>query len=353
MPSHVEVILSFLYNSQPNEVAMPSSEQCPLHLRQLSQDDCHAHLRRCPQASAITTGELLRAHTELSHVRIVPIELLGRAAWAESTDKFSTDLGVAGAFYFGRELANAVALGNMQARDKTSFKLGVSGGRSIFGLFSSLTHMSFEETLPRSQSRPEVLIEPLVVGPLPHSLFSAMSISELAEQRFDRAKALKIATPKFVDGHFGLVRREDLPDERQAFDWLVLGIGAKASSSFDSHLKVVYQHDLETIKDRAVGDICSRLFDENGREIDGKTGDKFVQVELIDLAVMAKRGSGRRVMVVAGGKNKVDAIEIVLRQREHLINSLVTDELTAHSLIARFEKRPRPKDNQGVLDIPE
>jgi DNA-binding transcriptional regulator LsrR (DeoR family) len=327
------------------------------HCQCLGVNDGHAHLRRCPQASAITTGERLRTVGGLSHVRIVPIELLDRAAWAKSSDKFSTDLGAAGAVYLGRELENAVVLGDMQDLGRASFKIGVSGGRSIFGLFSALGHLSFKEASPRSETSLKVIIEPLVVGPVPHSLYSAMSIAELAAQKFDSAVVLDIWEQRVDKGEFWLrlKRVVDRPDERRALDWLVVGIGAKGSGSFHSHIGAVYQHgdrDPLRVADNAIGDICSRVFDKTGRELDEETGNSFVQVDLLDLQTMARSGSKQRVIAVAGGKNKVEAIATVLKKKPHLINSLVTDELTAHSLIARLEAQSCQSDDEGPLDMP-
>jgi len=311
----------------------------------LSQNDWHlAHLRRCPQASAIHTGELLRELAGLSHVHTIPIELLGRAAWTESSDQFSTDLGAAGANYLECELGNAVALEDMQ--DTKSLKIGVSGGRSIYGLFSELGVQRLSSAFPHlypEKNHLKVFIEPLVVGPVPHSLYSAMSIAELAVQKFDNSSLVHIAENRVEGVHFKLEKHQDNVSQKKAFDFLILGIGGRCkenergSSSFSSHIEAIYSMSSKDPRN-VVGDICSRLFEESGDEFDKETGDTFIQLELNDLKVMSKDRS-RRVVAVAGGKNKVKPISVALKNG--WVNSLITDELTARMLIRELPDRPK------------
>jgi len=158
-----------------------------------------------------------------------------------------------------------------------------------------------------------------------------MSIAELAVQKFVNANMNYIMNVSVDSGKFMLERIAiHRPQGLKEFDWFVLGIGGKESGSLTAHLATV-QHD-EEVQARTVGDIMSRLFDASGNELDEGKCNQFVQLSLKDLSDMARRGN-RRVLVIAGGRNKVEPIAVILRKNPRLINFLITDELTARMLI--------------------
>ncbi len=302
--------------------------------------DYLSYILRCPQTAAITTANILRERAGLSNVHVIPAELLGRREWERSSDQFSIDLGSAGASFVEREFNNAIALGDSQTDG--NIKLGVSGGRSVFGLLNSLPYQENIEL--------NIRIEPLVIGPVPYSMYSATSIAELAAQKFVNAKVNYSANVEIADGKFIMQKISfNLPEELNEFDWLILGVGSSKSGSFKQHLENIPHSD--AVKKAAIGDICSRLFDENGKDLDQSMRDMFVQLRLTDLPSLAKVGrpKGRRVMLVAGGKTKVGALAVVLQREVRWVNSLITDELTARCLIRELE-RPRNATKEYRLE---
>lgn len=289
------------------------------------------------QTSA-NTAELLREAADLFLVHIVPADVVGREVWEQDGDRFSLELGKAAAGFFAAEFANAVSLGDCKTG---RLQIGVAGGRSVFGLFNAL---------PPFPSRKDLRVEisPLVIGPVPHSLFSASSVAEMAVQKFPSANVPPPAEIRLTNGHFELVpislRKSDITD----FDWLVLGVGSARSDGLTKHLTIIDDYDEET-KSQTVGDMCSRLFDACGRELGREISDKFVRLELADLANLARRDSPQitRVVAIAGGRNKVDAMATLLRVRPRLINILVTDELTARAIIRRLRV---PREGSAAND---
>ncbi|NPV53807.1 MAG: sugar-binding transcriptional regulator [Firmicutes bacterium] len=92
------------------------------------------------------------------------------------------------------------------------------------------------------------------------------------------------------------------------------------------HTRYFSREDIEAIKDeRAVGDICSRFFDINGRPCKLNINDRIIGIELEQL---------RRADVsiaMAGGLHKVNAILGALRGG--FVNMLITDKATALRLL--------------------
>jgi DNA-binding transcriptional regulator LsrR (DeoR family) len=75
----------------------------------------------------------------------------------------------------------------------------------------------------------------------------------------------------------------------------------------------------------AIGDICMRFFDHSGMPVHGPLDDRVIGVTLEELKQTP------RVIGVAGGKRKVDAIRACLTGG--LINVLITDKFTAERLL--------------------
>jgi DNA-binding transcriptional regulator LsrR (DeoR family) len=110
-------------------------------------------------------------------------------------------------------------------------------------------------------------------------------------------------------------------------DVAVVGIGNVAFEAEMQMLFVNYLNaDVQTKlrQSRAVGDICVRFFDVNGKPCtDAIRG--IVGIELKQLK------HARRVIGVAGGASKAEAILGALRG--HYVNSLVTDEVAAQRVL--------------------
>ena len=113
----------------------------------------------------------------------------------------------------------------------------------------------------------------------------------------------------------------------------LVGIGAlEPSSLLQSSGNIYSERELEVLGELgAVGDICLRFFDAEGRAVSSEMDERVIGVTLDQL------GRVDRSVGVAGGGRKYEAIRAALRGR--WVNVLVTDHLTAERLIA---DRPEP-----------
>ena len=81
----------------------------------------------------------------------------------------------------------------------------------------------------------------------------------------------------------------------------------------------------ELARSGAIGDICVRFFDRDGKPVHGPLDDRVIGVTLEELKQTP------RVIGVAGGERKVEAIRACLKGG--LINVLITDKFTAERLL--------------------
>jgi deoxyribonucleoside regulator len=117
----------------------------------------------------------------------------------------------------------------------------------------------------------------------------------------------------------------------RAGDLYMVGLGSLASDQLYVRVGMIQQAEFDEVRGRAVGDICGRFFDENGRECAASFTERTVGIELADLR------KARLAVGVACGADKVAPLLGALRGR--LINALVTDEGTARELLRAGGKR--------------
>lgn len=118
---------------------------------------------------------------------------------------------------------------------------------------------------------------------------------------------------------------------RQA-DVGVVGLGSMESDLVYTRFGLIQQDELGDLSGRAVGDICGRFFDINGREQLSAFSERIVGIGLEDL---------RRIPLaigIAGGPDKVAPLLGAVRGR--LINVLISDEQTARSILALDDTLP-------------
>jgi deoxyribonucleoside regulator len=149
-----------------------------------------------------------------------------------------------------------------------------------------------------------------------------VSAPAILGQGSGKASALVKANPT-LEHALSLARRADV---------YVVGLGSLESDQLYARVGLIQQKELNDLKGHAVGDICGRFFDLMGAEQRSAFDDRIVGVELEDLRC-AHFSIG-----VAGGPDKVAPLLGALRGR--LINVLVSDEQTVHSLLALDDSYP-------------
>jgi DNA-binding transcriptional regulator LsrR (DeoR family) len=108
----------------------------------------------------------------------------------------------------------------------------------------------------------------------------------------------------------------------------LVGIGSiEPSKLLASSGNVFAPEELTMLREcGAVGDIFLRFFDAEGRPVNTPLDDRVISMRLEQLIGV------RRSVGIAGGERKVEAIRAALRGG--WINVLITDHMTAHSLMA-------------------
>ncbi|CAN5205829.1 sugar-binding transcriptional regulator [soil metagenome] len=117
-------------------------------------------------------------------------------------------------------------------------------------------------------------------------------------------------------------------NELDALDTVFVGLGSLTSNEVlnDGH-SFSRQARKELRSGHAVGDIALRFFDEHGRPVQTALDDRILGITTDQLRKV------RRVVAVAGGADKTDAVAAGLKTA--LVHVLITDRATAEALLTR------------------
>jgi DNA-binding transcriptional regulator LsrR (DeoR family) len=108
----------------------------------------------------------------------------------------------------------------------------------------------------------------------------------------------------------------------------LVGIGAtEPSRALASSGNIFSPQELKLLAGKgAVGDICLRFFDVEGKPVITELNDRVISMDLDEMRVV------RRVVGVAGGRRKINAIVGAVSGK--LVNVLITDLGTAERMLA-------------------
>lgn len=106
-------------------------------------------------------------------------------------------------------------------------------------------------------------------------------------------------------------------------------IGPVKTDSLLFQLGYFTESDIQSLEGKAVGDICSRFFDKEGRICNESLNERTLGVNLNDLK------NKEFSILVAGGPNKIDGIYGALKGG--FANVLITDHFTAKFLLSKKE----------------
>ena len=105
----------------------------------------------------------------------------------------------------------------------------------------------------------------------------------------------------------------------------IFTVGSVNDDSLLFRLGYFTEEEKQQLKEKAVGDVCSRFIDANGQICDENINNRTVS---IDLEELCKKD---RSILVAGGTKKTTAIHAVLSSG--YANALITDQHTAKKLL--------------------
>jgi erythritol transport system ATP-binding protein len=218
-------------------------------------------------------------------------------------------LGAAGAAFLGREIGQG-----------TKRLIGVGYGRTLEALVDVLPEQAapnlqlvslMGSLTRRSSANPHEVIDHLAhrtgaqafVMPVPFMANTPADRSVLLEQRA-------------VAEAFALAGECDL---------MLVGIGGTDGGASLVSGGMIEPADMDEIRRLgAVGEVLGHFFDIDGRAIETELSRRIVSLPL-------DRLRNRRIVAVAGGAVKVDAIRAVLASG--LLNGLITDESTARAIV--------------------
>lgn len=107
----------------------------------------------------------------------------------------------------------------------------------------------------------------------------------------------------------------------------VFSVGVPVVDSVLLQAEYLTDQDVDILQEKAVGEICSRFFDQTGGISHQELNNRTIGIELDELSTKEKS------ILVAGGSDKVDAIYGALKGR--YANLLITDHFTANSLLVK------------------
>ncbi len=129
----------------------------------------------------------------------------------------------------------------------------------------------------------------------------------------------------------------DVFDLARAASLLVVGIGSAAQRASLVASGMVSPDEIEEVKTAGGrGEILGHFFDADGELVSSSLSRRAMTLPIEDIR-------GRKVVAIAGGPGKVEAIRSILESR--LLHGLITDERTAGALVGPSLEPPRPGNN--------
>ena len=229
-----------------------------------------------------------------------------------------------------RELAIGIAAAaqlETWLASKTPTVLAVSTGRTLRAMVSQVAPMN----------QPQHRIVSLI-GNMTHD--GRASHYEVAMHLADRvnAQAFMMPTPavastveerEYLQRTRAFVAVRDMVRQARVAFCGMAEIGFNCPLNVDGFISD--QEVAELMEAGAVGEILGWAFDAQGRVLRGSTNERVAGITLHDLPA-------GRLIAVAGGPQKADAIHAALRGT--LIAGLITDEGTARAILAAADQRP-------------
>lgn len=127
-----------------------------------------------------------------------------------------------------------------------------------------------------------------------------------------------VETDRYIQRQLELARKANIA---------IFTVGGVMSDALLFRLGYFSEHDLALLAERAVGDICSRFYDQEGNIVNEELTNRTVGIPIDELK------SKEQSILVAGGSTKLEAIRGAIRGGYN--NVLVTDQYTAKELLKK------------------
>ena len=208
--------------------------------------------------------------------------------------------------------------------------IGVSHGRTLAALVNRLPRVAAPEAkfvsllgslTRKSSANPFDVVQRLADKTGGEGYF--MPVPMAADSLGDKAVML---SQKSVQAVLALAHRATL---------CLVGIGELGPQAHMLQTGVLTREEYDDLRAKgAVGDLVGQFLDAEGRRVASEVNDRALSVGLADL-------KGRRVVAIAGGAIKADAITAALASG--MVTDLIIDESAALAMAARRGARPPPR----------
>lgn len=222
--------------------------------------------------------------------------------------------------------------------------VGISGGRTIHRMIESVKSKPRHiRILPLTGIWRDLQINYVDSGALVHSLWAKCKdmadafwfpIEPLTgDSKSGRVSERRKAVLELRKGYLKNRQIREVYEEANNVDLALIGVGPVRQLSATiqqlSSIHITYEY---LTSRGAIGIAGGVWYDKNAKAV---VPDFFLSVPLSSFQRLSRKKT-KRVVIVAGGKDKVDAIEVLLKHR--VCNVLITDSQTASLLFTRLSE---------------
>jgi DNA-binding transcriptional regulator LsrR (DeoR family) len=246
-----------------------------------------------------------RLESEFALEEALVVEVDGR----ESDDMLRRQIGAAGAAYLWRTLLPGDSI-------------GLAWGTTLEAMAQAMPPRAMEDV---------TVVQTLGgIGPPDHAAYAAAIARRLATALGAALVLLPapgiVASPGVRDALRADPHVQAALDRLDSLDTIYVGIGSLASNPLLTDGQTLPARALKELRrEGAIGDIALRFFDEAGRFVRTSLDERILGITPDQLQRHA------RVVALAGGRTKADAMRAALRAR--VVNVLITDQGTARALL--------------------
>jgi len=241
---------------------------------------------------------------------------------------------------FGLEEAMVVEVDGRESDDMVRRHIGAAGAEHLWrtlmpgdsiGLAWGTTLEAMVQAMPPRAAERITVVQTLGgIGPPDHEAYAA-SIARRLATALDAAPVLLpapgiVASPGVRDALRADPHVQAALGRLDALDVIYVGIGSLSSNPLLTDGQTIPTKALKELQRAgAIGDIALRFFDVSGRFVRTSLDERILGITPEQLQ------RHKRVVALAGGKKKIDAMRAALRAG--VVNVLITDQATARALL--------------------
>jgi deoxyribonucleoside regulator len=205
---------------------------------------------------------------------------------------------------------------------KNNLKIGIAWGQSIYEMVRFLEPKYFKN----------IKVIDLIgnVGKLYYDISASSLATEFAKKiNAENYFMNSLAIVKNKETKDLIIKEDEIKDVLEMTKNLDMAIISIGIPDMGSRIIASLQQGKDIINEakerKAVGDICLRFFDSNGKKVKTNFDDRIIGIDLDDYKKIKTK------ICISGGLNKFEAIRSALKN--NLVDILITDNLVAKKLL--------------------